>query len=278
MTKTIKQLLLSAKIALNSALEARMLLQYLLNLSYEEILLNDSRIISEQESTMLEQLIQRRLAKEPIAYIIGFKEFYGLDFHVTPDTLIPRPDSETLIEAVLENYGKDFNGQILDLGTGSGCLIITLLKHLPHAKGIALDISNKAIEVATKNAMRHNVLDRLSLINASWNNFAFDTKYDVLISNPPYIDTKEIETLENNVKNFEPLTALDGGEDGLLCYKEIFDISKKILKPDSKIFVEIGYNQEEQIKNLAIKKGLVISKTYQDLNNVARCIKFFIMY
>lgn len=273
MTNTIKQSLLSTKKTLNSTLEARILLQYLLNMTYEDILFNDAKILSEKDISTLEQLIKRRLAKEPIAYITGSKEFYDLDFYVTQDTLIPRPDSETLIEAVLSEYDKSFDGKIIDLGTGSGCLIITLLKHLSNAQGVAIDISDKALAVAKQNANKHNVSDRLDLINTSWSNLKLDRKYDILISNPPYIETQDISTLADDVKNFEPLTALDGGVDGMTCYNEIFDLSRKILKPQSKIFIEIGYNQENQIRDLSIKKGLVVFKTYQDLNKKVRCIQ-----
>jgi release factor glutamine methyltransferase len=273
MAKTIKQLLLSTKTALNNTLEAKILLQHLLNISYEEILRQDNQIISDKDSETLEYLIQRRLAKEPIAYIIGSKEFYSLDFAVTKDTLIPRPDSETLIDAVLSECDKNFSGRIIDFGTGSGCLIITLLKHLTNAQGLAIDISDKALVVAKQNAKKHNVSDRLDLLNTSWNNLQLDTKYDILISNPPYIETNDINTLEDDVKNFEPLTALDGGIDGMACYNEIFALSRETLKPKGKIFIEIGHNQENQIRDLATKKGLVVFKTYQDLNKIVRCIQ-----
>ncbi|MBP9792211.1 MAG: peptide chain release factor N(5)-glutamine methyltransferase [Rickettsiales bacterium] len=273
MTKTIKQLLLSTKAALNSTLEAKILLQHLLNISYEEILQKDNQIILDKDIRNLEQLIQRRLAKEPIAYITGSKEFYSLDFSVTKNTLIPRPDSETLIDAVLSEYDKNFNGRIIDLGTGSGCLIITLLKHLQNAHGVAIDISDKALAVAKQNSNKHDVSDRLELLNTSWNNLKLDTKYDILISNPPYIETNDINILEDDVKNFEPITALNGGTDGMSCYKEIFDLSRKTLKHQSKIFIEIGHNQENQIRDLSIKKGLVVLKTYQDLTHIVRCIQ-----
>lgn len=273
MKETIKTLLTKTKKRLNNSLEARILLQHLLKFSYEELLLNESKLVSEQDMGKLEAMIARRLANEPIAYITGTKEFYGLDFIVTRDTLIPRPDSETLITAVLESYDHNFNGTIIDLGTGSGCLIITLLKHLPNAAGITIDISKDALEIAKQNAIQHHVIDRIKFYNIGWNNLPTDQKYDVIISNPPYIETAMINKLEHDVKGFEPITALDGGIDGLDCYRDIFDISKKMLLPSGDIFIEIGYNQEISIQDLAIKKGLAVLKTYQDLNQTIRCIK-----
>lgn len=273
MRKTIKELLLLTGQRLKSTLEARIILQHQLKMTYEELLLNSDKKISEDDAKAIKNYVERRLQKEPIAHIIGFKEFYGLEFKVTSDTLIPRPDSETLINAVLSSYDKDFEGKITDFGTGSGCLIITLLKHLPNAKGIALDTSEKALKVAEENAQKHDVLDRVELLNVSWNNLSLDMKYDIIISNPPYIETDVIETLQKDVQKFEPVSALDGGVDGLDCYKEIFDISKRILSPSGKLFVEIGYNQEEKLKDLAQKKGLVVAKTYQDLSNIVRCVK-----
>lgn len=269
---TIKALLSRTKKQLNNALDARLIVQHQLHLTHEDLLLHEDRIVSDKDSNAIEKMAERRKNNEPMAHIIGAKEFFGLDFKVTKETLIPRPDSETLIEAVLENYNKDFSGKILDLGTGSGCLIITLLKHLPNATGMAVDISKGALAIATENARTHNVLSRLEFINSSWNDLK-DIKADIIISNPPYIETAEIEELEKDVKHYEPLGALDGGEEGLECYRDIFELSKNWLLPDGSIFIELGYNQTTTLEELATKKGLVVQQNYQDLNNIIRCMK-----
>ena len=270
--KTVKQSYSDIKKDLNSSLETRMLLQHQLKMTYEELLLKGETAITTNDLQALQSLVKRRLAKEPIAYITGIKEFYGLDFFVTKDTLIPRPDSETLIEAVLTSYAKNFTGTIIDLGTGSGCLIITLLKYLPNAFGIAVDISEEALKIVDKNAKNHHVSNRLTLINDSWNNL-LNIKGDILISNPPYIEKDEIKYLQDDVKNYEPITALDGGLDGLDCYREIFEISKKILNQNYDLFIEIGYTQSQSIETLAKEKGLVVTQNYHDLNKIIRCLK-----
>lgn len=274
---TIKDLLSTIRKKLHNALDARIIVQHQLHMTHEDLLLNEDRIVNDNDSNAIEKMAERRINKEPISYIIGAKEFYGLDFKVTEETLIPRPDSETLIEAALDSYDKDFNGIILDLGTGSGCLIVTLLKHLPNATGMAIDISKGALKIAKENATKHNVLSRLKFINSSWNDLD-DIKADIIISNPPYIETAEIEELENDVKNYEPLAALDGGKDGLECYRDIFDLSKKWLQPGGNVFVELGYNQANPLEELAIKKGLVVQQNYQDLNNIIRCIRLKVYF
>jgi release factor glutamine methyltransferase len=268
---TIKQVLLSTRLRLNNALEARVLLQHHFATKYEELLLNSDNIINTQDMLAIDSLVKRRLAKEPIAYITGVKEFYGLEFHVTKDTLIPRPDSETLINAVLDTYDHKFDGSIIDFGTGSGCLIITLLKQLPKATGIALDISQEALKIAKKNADTHNVINRLELINKSWNDLK-NKQCDIIISNPPYIKTEDLKSLQDDVIKYEPKTALDGGTNGIDCYAEIFELSKTILKDKGNVFVEIGYDQEQLVTDLARKKGLVVRKNYQDLNKIVRCL------
>ena len=272
---TIRQLLLDIKQQLNNALEARIIIQHHLKITHENLLLNGNKKISSHDRIAIEKLVKRRLAKEPIAYITGVKEFFWLNFHVTKDTLIPRPDSETLIEAVLEKYSTEFDGTIIDLGTGSGCLIITLLTHLPKASGIAVDISQEALKVVKKNADTHKVNNRLQIINSNWQDLK-KIQCDIIISNPPYIKTEDLESLQDDVIKYEPQTALDGGKNGIICYEEIFEISKRLLKEKGNVFVEIGHDQAQVIENLANKKGLVVNKHYQDLNNIIRCLFIFI--
>ena len=220
--------LLKEKKIPNHILDSEILLSKTLNKSREQILINLDQKVDVDDISVYQKYLLRRSNNEPIAYILGEKEFWSKKFNVTKDTLIPRPETELLVEKLL----KIFNGKelsILDIGTGSGCIIISLLSVLDKSYGIGVDISKKAILIAKKNGKKHSLFSRLSFVHKSFENI-FDKKFDLIVSNPPYIERKNIKNLSKDIKKYEPITALDGGNDGLDLIKKVIYKSKYILK------------------------------------------------
>lgn len=260
----------------NSGLDSLILLSHTLSFSKEQIIFNpDFELNSKQEEDFL-KLVTRRVAREPISHIIGKREFFGADFLVNSDVLDPRPDSETLIELVLQKLSNNnLNLKILEIGVGSGCLIITLLGFAKAAQGTAVDISKKALEIAAKNAQTHEVASRLKLINGDlFSALNQGEKFDLIISNPPYIPSHDIEKLEPEVKNHEPLLALDGGVDGLDFYRRIAAEARNFLKENGAIFLEIGYGQKEKISEIFAEQNFILEAFKADLAGVDRVLQF----
>ncbi len=220
------------------ALDARLLMQHALACTREALLLNDARRMSEEEWRRFHALIGRRAAREPLAQIVGGKEFYGREFLVDRHVLTPRPDSETLIEAVLERI-KDRDVCVLDLGTGSGCLLLTLLAECSGACGVGVDISHAALGVARSNAGVLGLERRAWFIQGNWAD-ALDAEFDVVIANPPYIPEAERRRLMPEVAYFEPETALFSGKDGLDSYAEIAHQLARVLAPRGIAALEVG--------------------------------------
>ena len=270
-TNSIK--LLKDKGILTANLDVKILLAFLLNIDNKEIINYLDNEISNEFFNNFQKLLSRRLNREPIANIIGKKAFWDHDFIVNENVLTPRPDSETLIEAVLENYkDKDQKLNILDLGTGSGCLILTLLSIYQNSQGLAIDISDKALEIAKQNAKLLNI-NSIKFLKNNWND-NINEKFDIIISNPPYIPKKEIEDLEPEVNKYNPLLALDGGNDGLDCYKYLAENLQKNCKRDTKIFLEIGKNQENYITKIFKNNEFELLKMYKDINGIVRVLEF----
>lgn len=208
--------------------EARLLLAHLLHQSPEFLIANDERKVPQEIEREFLELVGRRLQFEPLAYILGRKEFFGLNFEVTRDVLIPRPESEELVEKTLEWAHRKKNLRIIDIGTGTGCLALALRAHLPDAEITALDVSEKALTVARRNA--ENLKLPLSFVKADiFVLNALPGAFDIIISNPPYIPTEMMETLQSDIRNFEPRGALDGGENGLRFYGVIVNLAKNHL-------------------------------------------------
>ena len=258
---------------LTSKLDVKILLSYLLNIDSKELIMYFNQHIDRKFINNFEQLLKRRLNREPIANIVNKKSFWSYDFFVNENVLTPRSDSEILVEAVLSNY-DDMNEElnILDLGTGSGCLILSLLKIYKNANGLAVDISDKALQVAKQNAKNLKV-ENIQFLKNNWND-NIEEKFDIIISNPPYIPTKEIKELEPEVNKFNPLLALDGGEDGLNCYRYLAKSLDKNLKENTKIFLEIGKNQEKDIEKIFNENGYKLLKMYKDLAEINRILCF----
>lgn len=251
-------------------LDARLLLQHACLKSFEELIAYGEQEIDQELEKKFSSLLERRKNLEPIAYIIGSKSFFDLEFEVSKDTLIPRNDSETLVDYVLKDYSQE-NLKILDLGTGSGCLIITLLKHLPNAKGTGVDTSNEALDIAKRNADKIGVGDKLTLLQSNWfSNIAHQT-FDIIISNPPYIGLEEDISPE---VRYEPQIALFGGLDGLDSYKQIAAKVKNYLSSQGSIYLEIGYKQKEDVQKIFEARNFKLEGTKKDLQGHTRCLRF----
>jgi release factor glutamine methyltransferase len=217
-----------------------------------------------RDTTEFEAFISRRATREPFAYIVGRREFWSLDFEVTRDVLIPRPDSETLVEAALKAFGQKPPQSIVDLGTGSGCLIVSLLTEWPGARGLAVDLSPAALNVARRNAARLGASGRLDFACADFATLEAGP-FDLVVSNPPYIPSALIATLEPDVAAFEPGLALDGGADGLAAYRAIARVLPALLAPQGKAMLEIGWDQASAVTQVLQNQGFAVQPVIKDL-------------
>jgi release factor glutamine methyltransferase len=255
-------------------LDARILLEFSLNISHEQIILNPDKELTNKELEHYKTLLERRFKGEPISHILGKRSFWNYEFTINKNVLDPRPDSEALIESVLKIFpDKNIKLNILELGIGSGCLIITLLKEFQNAKGTGIDISSKALKIAQKNAENLNVSNRLNLIKSDWFN-KINGKFDLIISNPPYIPSKQIEALQTEVKDYEPILALDGGKDGLDYYRKTAEQSSNFLNKNGYICLEIGQNQYKDVIEIFKQQGFSVEFYKKDLANIERIICF----
>lgn len=257
-------------------LDTRLLFEYVLGIPQEELMTSLEQPVSQTEFDMFSNFIQKRKDGAPVSKIIGYKEFYGHTFNVSQDVLDPRPDTEILIEALLKTVHSrpEKRTRILDLGTGSGCILISLLKEIPHATGVGVDISGEAIAMAEANAKALDVGDRVHFYAEDWKQYIArcDQEFDYIVSNPPYIPTKEIRGLESEVREFDPILALDGGDDGLDAYRFLFKHLEKLILPQGIIFFEIGYNQLNDIERIAENNRVAIFEVYKDLAGYNRVI------
>lgn len=258
----------------NPRLETRLIFADVLHCSPSEIFQDIS--LTSPEIEKINDMLAQRLKHKPLDKILGHREFYKYDFIVNEDVLSPRPDTEILVEAALEILHNISNAKILDLGCGSGCIIETLLKEIPSASGCAVDISANALKIAQKNADNLAVNEHLRFINASW--FADDftaqigDKFDVIVSNPPYIPSADIAVLDTEVKDYDPLLALDGGQSGFESYERIAQIAPELLHNDGYILLEAGYGQAKQIADIFIAQGFDLLKIVNDLSDIERCV------
>ncbi len=255
-----------------ASLDARILLEYVLQVSRERLLLMLDEPMNARQEESYRDIVARRARRQPVAQLIGRREFWGMDFAVTSDTLDPRPDSETLIDALIKRFAdRDGELNILDLGTGTGCLLLSLLKEFKNASGIGVDISEAALKVARENAKAHGLTFRTRFLQSDWCR-EVKQQYDIVISNPPYIASGDIAGLMPEVAEFEPKQALDGGADGLDAYRVIVAALPGILAPTGIAAFEIGAGQQAALEELAAKHGLVTLGTRTDINGITRCI------
>ena len=252
-------------------LDSEILLSHVLNKNLKEIILDYDFRAKDNDVKKFRYLINRRMTGEPIAYILRNKEFWKYNLYVDQNVLIPRPDTEIIIEEILKIFKKNHKKSVLDIGTGSGCIIISLAKELPKIYGTAIDISKKAINVAKFNAKIHQLNNRIKFYNSSDDNF-FKGKYDLIVSNPPYIDNLKIKYLEKDVVGFEPLVSLIGGQDGASVLNKVIKKSSSLIKIGGKLVLEIGYNQKYIVMDLLTKKKFYINKIVKDYSNNDRCI------
>ena len=251
-------------------LDSELLLSKTLNKTREKILTNLDANIEKKKFNIYKKYLIRRSKNEPVAYIFGEKEFWSKSFMVNKYTLIPRPETELLVYGLL----KIFNNKkisVLDIGTGSGCIIVSLLNNLKQSVGIGIDISKKAILMAKKNVVRHKLNNRIKLINRSFEN-VFDKKFDLIVSNPPYIEKKAIKNLSEDIKKYEPRMALDGGNDGLDLVKKVIYKSKHILKIKGTLALEIGNEQIKKVSKILSDNNFRIGKVIKDYKNNVRCV------
>jgi len=247
----------------NSRFEATQLLSFVLNMPYAELILNSKKEVAKKDFDTALKLSKRRLAREPLQYILGTQEFMSLSFLVSPDVLIPRQDTETLVEFVLSEK-KDLPVSVLDIGTGTGCIPISLAHFAKKFKCLGIDISEKAVLLARKNAENTGVSERVTFEVLDILSAIPRGKFDVITSNPPYIKSDDIKTLQPEVRLFEPLSALDGGGDGLIFYRRICDLAPKILKTGGLLAFEIGFDQADAVCSL-MKKDFDDIKVINDL-------------
>jgi len=255
-------------------LDARLLLQYSAGLSHEKLLLEQYSSLSESVMASYEEAIFRRKNREPVAVIVGETEFWSLPFYTSDMTLDPRPDSETVVETALKLFPDiDKPLQVLDLGTGTGCLLISILSEFKQAQGLAVDISCEALEVAKRNIKRHNMENNIQVKQSNWCE-KLEGKFDLIISNPPYIPKEDIEGLEPEVKQFDPLSALDGGDDGLDPYRLLAKEIQVHLVSGGKVIFEIGQGQEEDVRRIMQQSGFDHIEDVADLSGIIRCTVF----
>lgn len=228
---------------------------------------------TDEQETIAREYLSRRLNHEPLDKIIGKKEFYKYTFKVDNNVLTPRPDTEILVEKAICLIDDNKKYKLIDLGTGSGCIVLSILKEKHNVNAIGLDISDKALNIAKQNAKLLEVEDRITFINGDWNDIVKDNEeFDIIVSNPPYIPEYEYNKLDIEVKKFDPITALVGGDDGLKCYREIADIASIILKKGGYILLEVGYNQAFEVIDIFSKKDFSIVEIAKDLSDINRCI------
>ena len=261
------------KISPTPRLDVETLLQKVLGVDRLYILLNLERVLSEDEEQLFNKFINERLNNRPIAYIVGNREFMGLDFFVKEGVLIPRPDTEVLVEEVIELAKKKDAKNILDIGTGSGAITVSLAKYLENVKVTSVDISDIALEIGKRNAISNEVDDRITFVKSDlFTNIDKETKFDIIVSNPPYIKREVIDTLDKQVKDYEPYNALEGGVDGLDFYRAITKRAKEYLKKDGILAYEVGHDQSEDVSKLMEMDGYTNIYTRKDLQQIDRVV------
>lgn len=280
------------------ALDARLLLEAATGITREQLLSDPYTEIAEEQQSTLETYLTRRAAREPMSHILGKREFYGRDFRVTADTLTPRPDSETLIDAVLSHFPPPLRGRvrvggkdstppvppppsspsrgegvrILDLGTGTGCLLLTLLAEIPEAEGLGVDLSEAALSIARENAHTLGLQSRTRFLHSRWLAEIPPQTFEIVVANPPYIASNAVGKLMPEVARFEPHLALDGGDDGLACYREIAKQLPPYLAKHAIVALEVGEGQADAVADIFTNAGLSVSARKNDLAGIARCL------
>jgi release factor glutamine methyltransferase len=255
--------------------DGRLLVGHALHLDRARLIAQSDRILEAREINVISALAARRLKREPVSRILGQKEFWSIALAITPDVLVPRPETETVVEGALDFVVRGGlrmeKLRILDIGTGSGALLLALLRELPNATGTGTDISTGALKVARENAARCGVEGRCTFVVCDIASVV-EGPFDLLVSNPPYIAHNEITSLAPEVKNYDPTVALDGGDDGLAAYRAIAADAKRLLAPGARMFVELGAGQETAVRDLFTNVGLIAGIARTDLAGIPRVL------
>ena len=253
-------------------LNAEILLSEILNCKRLDLYLKFDQPLKELEISKYREWIKRRGLYEPIQYIIGKIEFFGLQFRVNSSVLIPRPETEILVEEVIK-YSKSKNGlKILDIGTGSGIIAIAIAKQLEDSQITAIDISQEAINLAMENAVTNEVISKLKFLMSDIKDFENNEKFDVVVSNPPYISKEDFPSLQNEIKDYEPRIALTDSNDGLDFYKIISKRSKSLLKKDGRIYFEVGKGQADNVERILIENDFICIRSINDYQQIERVV------
>jgi len=235
------------------------------------LLLNDQNKISQKKISSYFKFISRRKRKEPLSYIRKEKEFWSLNFDVNSKVLIPRPETEIIVEKIVTKFKRKSGLRILDIGTGSGCILLSILKELKNCSGIGIDKSSKAVDIAKKNSKRLNLSQRTKFIHCDVDNFKLGN-YDIIVSNPPYICSHGINSLSEDIRFYEPRLALDGGKSGVEIINRVIIRARKLLKNKGYLFIEIGDKQSEAVSSILLKNGFSFIKKFYDYRKIIRCI------
>ena len=254
-------------------IDAEVILADVLKISRVNLITKQNTVLDQEQEDLFAKLIKRRKQQEPVAYILNKKEFWNENYYVDKRVLIPRPETEILIEMLLKKVkDKSKVFQILDLGCGSGCLLISCLKEFNKSLGLGIDISSLALEVAKKNIQSHKISSRAKLLKLDLFKLDIKKKFDFILSNPPYLTSSEYRNLSKDVKDYEPKQALVGGFDGILYYKKIISFSKSSLKKNGFLALEIGDGQYKEIKKLLTNHSFRVLDKYQLIDGEIRCI------
>ena len=252
-------------------LDSEILLSEVIKKNRQYLILNSNEELKKENIKSFNYLIKRRKKGEPIAYLIKKKEFWKKNFYINQNVLIPRPDTELLVEETMKLFNVNSKLNILDIGTGSGCILLSIINERKNFFGTGIDISKKAINVARFNAKMHQLSNRTKFYNSDVDNFNIG-KYDLIVSNPPYVEVLNLKYLENDVVNFEPKLALNGGIDGFSKIRKVIDKAAVLIKKTGKLILEIGFNQRNKVQEMLKKKGFYINKTLKDYGKKDRCI------
>lgn len=277
MSETLVSLWTSARRRLEAAgvdspvLDARLLLEAGAGVSRLDIVTDPRRAVTAEQAAAVDALVLRREAREPIGHILGKKAFWTLDLKVGPDVLSPRPETELLVEVAMETLAKDQSALVLDLGVGSGAILLAVLSERPLARGVGVDASEAALAIARHNAELHGLTDRVTLQRGDWAE-GLEGPFDLILSNPPYIPSADIAGLEPEVAKHEPRLALDGGADGLDPYRRIVAALPRLLSPEGTFAFEVGIGQATAVQALAEAAGFVTATPRLDLSGIARVV------
>ena len=255
----------------NSCLDTELILSKVTNKKREEVLLNTNYNLNNKDIIKFKNYLLRRFKKEPMAYILGYKHFWKSKFLTNKSVLIPRPDTELIVEETLNYLPLKKSKKILDVGTGSGCIIVSLLKERPKCSATAIDISKNAINVAKINAKLHQLENKINFVNMDIDKYK-SCNYDLIVSNPPYINSVDLNRLDDDIKFHEPMLALSGGFDGFRDLKKVIIKSRKLLKVNGKLILEIGHTQKNQCLRILKENGYYINQLSKDLSGNDRCI------